>query len=128
MSYNGRVDLLASYGSLSGAGVSAAPFFPQITGPVTLGVDSLTQILPQVDDSSTVASTLLALPSTVIIQGSNVNFSGTSDAGGLLLAPNGNVTVDAGSWKFTQGGVTGEEWSRQIAVSQPLLSMVARSS
>ncbi len=105
VSYNGQVDLLAAYNSLSGRGFSVAPFFPQATGPVALGADSLTQILPQVGDSATVAATSLALPSTVVIQGGNVTFAGSSDAGALLFAPNGAVTVDAGSWRFTSGGI-----------------------
>ncbi len=107
VSYNGQVDLLASYNSLSSRGFSAPPFFPQATGPVTLGPDSVTQILPQVEDSATVAATSLALPSTVVIQGNNVTFAGAADAGALLLAPNGAVTVDSGSWHFTGGGITG---------------------
>src|SRR5208283_5198633 len=53
------------------------------------------------------AATSLALPSIVVIQGRNVTFAGTADAGGLLLAPNGNVTVNAGSWQFTAGGAIG---------------------
>lgn len=106
VSYNGRVDLLASYDSVSGGGFSAAPFFPLATGPVTLGPNSLTQILPQLDDSSTVAATSLALPSTVVIQGNNVSFQGNTASGAMLFAPSANVTVNAGSWQFTTGGVT----------------------
>jgi filamentous hemagglutinin len=106
VSYNGRVDLLASYNSVSSGGLSSVPFFPLTTGPVTLGSDSLTQILPQVDDPTTLASTSLPLASTVVIQGSSISLQGNGVSGAILLAPSGNVTADAGSWQFTTGGVT----------------------
>ncbi len=108
VSYNGRVDLLASYDSLTSGGNSPyAPFYPQKTGTVTLGADSLTQVLPELDSTDTVAATTLSLPSTVTIQAGSVVFAGggsnASDSGAILLAPSGNVTVDAGSWHFSIG-------------------------
>ncbi len=107
VSYIGRVDLLASYGSLSGGGFSAAPFFPQNTGTVTLGSGSLTQILPELASTDTIADTSLALPSTINIQGSSVIFDGSSASGALLLSPSGSVAVDAGTWQFISGGLSG---------------------
>ena len=111
VAYNGRVDLLASYDSVSSGGnsPSTAPFFPQKSGIVTLGSDSLTEILPELASSDTIAATSLSSSSTVNIQGSSVNFEGNSgsapNSGAILLAPSGNVSVDAGSWYFTEGGV-----------------------
>ena len=109
VSYNGQIDLLAAYDSVSSGGNSSAPFFPQKTGAVTLGSASLTQILPELGSSATVAATSLSLPSTVLMQGSSITLEGsdgsTAGTGAILLAPSGNVTLDAGSWQFTSGGI-----------------------
>jgi filamentous hemagglutinin family protein len=110
VAYNGRVDLLASYDDLSSGGNSGShPFFQQKTGTVTLGGDSLTQILPELDSTATIAATSLSLPSTVDITGSTIVLSGSgtsnSGAGAILLAPSGAVTATAGSWHFTNGGI-----------------------
>lgn len=107
VSYDGRVDLLASYGSLSGGGFSTAPFFPQKTGTVTLGDGSLTQILPELGSTDTIAETSLALPSTINILGGSVDFAGNAATGALLLAPSGTVAVEAGTWQFVSGGLSG---------------------
>lgn len=101
VAYNGRVDLLANYNavpnpilgsrsSLAGV-IYTLPFvFPSVdsVGPVILGPDSVSQILPEANSMDRVVG-FLALPSQVDIQGQSVHFA--SDA--ILLAP-GATTPD----------------------------------
>ncbi len=132
VSYNGRVDLLASYDSLSSGGFSTAPFFPLKTGTVTLGQDSLTEILPELDSTATIADTSLTLPSTVVVQGGTVAFGGNATSGAILLAPSANVAVDAGTWQFTQGGATSgvapEDTVSAFTFNSGSISMAANSA
>jgi len=131
VSLNGRVDLLADYGAnpqvSSSNGLTQAVFVPSETGVVTLGSDSVTQILPDTT-GATVTGTALALPSLVNIEGLTINL----DSGAEILAPgamatpsssvNGSPTVgsvdlagaaltsgvnlDAGTWQTALGAAT----------------------
>ncbi len=99
VSLNGRIDLLAEYNALMnpGHGQISTPFAFQSTGTVTLGADSVSQILPETSSKETVVGAQLALPSAVNILGQAVHFEG----GSTLLAPNGNISVSAGLWKYS---------------------------
>ncbi len=61
------------------------------------------RILPEWKDPSKVAGTELSLRSQVNIRGKTVHFG----AGSNLLAPNANVTVDAGIWDLVQTSSSG---------------------
>lgn len=117
VSYNGRIDLIAAYDALSSRGVAhEPPFFWTATGSVVLGSSSLIEILPELNDLSAIAGTTfrpsqpnieLALPSQVNITGANAQFIGASGsaAGATLFAPNAQVAINAGSWRFLNGGI-----------------------
>ena len=94
---NGRIDLLAIgnltplydiYGNdyVLGAG------FNETGGTVTLGANSLTEILPEYDSTETVVGTSLALPSQIYVSG-EIFHMGT-DA--QLVAPNATATLSLG--------------------------------
>jgi filamentous hemagglutinin len=107
VSLNGRIDLLANYDPAPFPQTNAAtsqdkpPFLFRQTGAVTLSRGSVTQILPELGSSETVVGTELALVSRVKIQGRTAHAA----SGSTLLAPNANVTVDAGIWKYTGGNL-----------------------
>jgi filamentous hemagglutinin family protein len=96
---NGRVDLLANYNAIPNVNYSATnatngpAFLPLATGTVTLGAGSVTQILPDLASTATVAGTQLALPSIVNIQGKVVYFGANS----ILLAPGAILPTGAGA-------------------------------
>jgi filamentous hemagglutinin family protein len=100
VSLNGRIDLLADYGATpdpvtNGAGGSVlAPYLYQSTGSVEFGPESVSDILPETASTDTVVGSQLALFSTVMVQGQVIHLGADS----TLLAPNANVTMDAGAW------------------------------
>lgn len=102
-SLNGRIDLLASYDAVSNPGfnpavaASGVPFLSRETGTVRLGQGSVTRIIPELESDEVRIGTELALRSQVNILGQAVHF----DRGSILLAPNAEVRVDAGTWRFT---------------------------
>jgi filamentous hemagglutinin family protein len=106
VSLNGRIDLLADYDAkpnpvVGTANANRAPFLFQSTGLVSIGTGSVNDILPDYASTDTVVGSALAIQSTVNIQGQAVHFGANS----TLLAPNANVTVDAGSWEPNSGAV-----------------------
>jgi hypothetical protein len=102
--YNGRVDLLADYLSQVVTPTTGPIFFnPTETGVVTLGAGSVTQILPEWENTETVdaAGAQKFLPSQINIEGEAVHFAAKSDdpaSGAIVLAPGGKVAVRAGKW------------------------------
>ena len=97
VSLNGRIDLLAAYNSVVSVppGVNAgAVLDPTASGVLTLGSDSVTDVLPELESTERIVGSQLALPSQVNLQGNVVHLE--DDA--LLVAPSANVTVGAGSW------------------------------
>ncbi len=100
VSLNGRIDLLANYNAASSVFGSqtppsgSLPFFFQSSGIVTLGSNSVTQILPELSSNERVVGTSLALDSQINLQGLAMHEE--SDA--ILLAPSANVAIDAGTW------------------------------
>jgi len=104
VSLNGRIDLLASYGAVanpnfdnSGAvGSGFSPFLSQYTGSVTFADSSVTQILPDYADKSTVPGTKLPEVSQINIEGQIVSFGAQS----YLIATSGNIGIRAGVWPY----------------------------
>ena len=96
VSLNGRVDLLANYDAMVSINpiTNSAQISPTESGLVTLGSASVTQILPQLSDPTTVVGSQLALPSQINIQGEAIHLAGNA----TVLAPNANVTISAGNW------------------------------
>jgi filamentous hemagglutinin family protein len=92
---NGRIDLLADYNTIRATTADGKlAFSPTASGTVTLGPGSVTQILPELESTETVVGTQLALTSQVNVEGLAIHFAGNSQ----LLAPNADVTVNAGTW------------------------------
>jgi filamentous hemagglutinin len=91
---NGRIDLQADYNTVVSLVVGVPHFNPSISGTVTLGQGSVTQILPEVSSSETVVGTQLALSSQVNLRGEAIHLA--DDA--LLVAPGANVAMGAGTW------------------------------
>ena len=100
VSLNGRIDLLADFNANSfvfgsnSVPANLPPFVFQSSGTVTLGTNSVTQILPELTSIDRVVGTQLALSSQINLQGLAVHEA----AGAILLAPSASVTIEAGNW------------------------------
>ncbi|MEI9999465.1 MAG: filamentous hemagglutinin N-terminal domain-containing protein [Verrucomicrobiota bacterium] len=122
---NGRIDLLADFNTAAGTINTSEPdgtivttqaFFPSASGTVTLGGQSVTQILPDASNATTIG-TELANTSIVNVQGLDLEMQANAlllapGAGDNLINPTGNppvfdlvnkpitsgVTFNAGSW------------------------------
>jgi filamentous hemagglutinin family protein len=107
VTFNGRVDLLASYNAVSSRGFSGlAPFFPQATGTITLGANSVTQVVPELASSDRVVGSQLALSSQLNLEGVAVYLAPKS----ILLAPGAALNVRAGNWNLTGTGATAQDY------------------
>ena len=87
---NGRIDLLANFDAVGNTNTqqpNPPPFLFQSSGQVTLGPDSVTQVVPEYESTQRVVGSQLALPSQVNIQGLTIHESENA----LLFAPSGNV-------------------------------------
>ena len=104
---NGRIDLLANYDAVSNNGYNSSnpttgnPFLYRATGHVSLGENSVTRILPELESEATVIGTELALRSQINIQGKTVHFGD----GSIILAPNAIANVLAGNWNHVPSSV-----------------------
>ena len=99
---NGRIDLLADYAAISNTNVNQPnppPFVFTLSGTVTLGPQSVMQILPEVASTERVVGTQLALRSEINLRGLVIH--GESDS--AIFAPNAEVTLSAGIWRPTGG-------------------------
>ena len=105
---NGRIDLKASYGAVANPnfdsttepGAGGPMFFNQFTGVVTVGSNSVSQILPDYASSA-------AAPGTVLPERSQVNMEGLAihfDKNSVLFAPNAAVSIRAGVWPYKDTG------------------------
>ena len=107
VAFNGRLDFLASYDAVSSGGVAGlAPFFPQSTGVVTLGANSVTQILPELASTERVVGAQLALASQINLLGRAVYLAPKA----TLLAPSAALTISAGNWNLTGTGATAQDY------------------
>jgi filamentous hemagglutinin family protein len=101
VSLNGRIDLLANYNAVGSGGYANQPaFLSKSSGVVTLGPNSIIQILPEYASDATVVGTILALPSQINLQGLAVHLGRDS----LVLAPSANISLNAGVWNLTAAG------------------------
>ncbi|MCE0521640.1 MAG: filamentous hemagglutinin family protein [Methylacidiphilales bacterium] len=138
---NGRVDLLADYGAtaevfsqlIGGNNITVGVFAPSETGTVTLGADSVTEILPD-STGATIVGTSLALPSLVNIEGLNINMesgadllapgavatAGTSSSGETVdltgAALTSGINLTAGTWNSGAGGLALSPTSGQVNI------------
>ena len=97
VSLNGRIDLLANYDSVPSIPPGVNPVVvltPSASGLVSLGPNSFTDILPEVQSDERIVGTQLALASQANLQGKVVHM----DDDAFLVAPSANVTIGAGSW------------------------------
>ncbi len=102
VSLNGRIDISSStYSQVAFTDpttqVTSQRLVPTGTGMTTLGLGSLTEILPELNSAETVVGTSLALPSQINITGNAVYIDGG------IVAPSADVTVKAGSWNAASG-------------------------
>ena len=127
---NGRIDLLAEYDAESSAGrASGSPFLPESTGVVTFGADSVSLILPELDNTDRVVGTELSLPSQINVRGLGIYLG----EGATVFAPNAQVQFDAGRWEVLESSslrLTGAfvHTDGQIYFDQNALIDVAGSS
>jgi filamentous hemagglutinin len=103
---NGRVDLLADYGAISNP--TSLQFFLTQTGTVTLGPNSVTQILPDLTSPGN-TGTQLALSSMVNIQGQAIHLAsanGDPKTGAVILAPGAAIPSDPTKPAYGLGSLT----------------------
>ncbi len=103
VSLNGRIDLRASYGAVanpnfdnSGSGSGGPPFLYQHTGAVAFGEGSVTRILPDYASTAQVPGTSLPERSQINAEGLSIHLGRNA----LMLAPNADVTLRAGTWSY----------------------------
>lgn len=99
VSLNGRIDLTAQYNAVptvTNVDAAASPFSFQSTGAVTLGEQSVTRILPEIESTAKTIGSQLALRSQINIQGRTVQLAPSSH----ILAPNAIVNLRAGEWVY----------------------------
>ena len=95
VSVNGSISLLANFGATIFTPTNGDAFFSHSnTGTVTIGDNSIQQVLPELFNDKKVIGLELALRSRISIQGRNI-FMGKDST---LLAPNADVTLGAGQW------------------------------
>lgn len=108
VSFNGRIDLNASYGAVSNPAYDptnsafGAPFLFSSAGTITLGEDSVTQITPELSSTEKVVGTELALSSQINMMGEIVHL----ERNAMVLAPNADITINAGVWDLASAGGT----------------------
>ncbi|MEO7932814.1 MAG: filamentous hemagglutinin family protein [Chthoniobacterales bacterium] len=116
---NGRIDLRASYNAVTNTTYDPIvrpdnpPFLFKNSGNVTLGAGSVTQILPELASTQTLASTTLPLRSQINLQGAAIHLAPDSS----ILAPNAIVSLRAGLWDYQE--VAGNQTANFIFTSAP---------
>ena len=107
VAFNGRIDLLASYNAVSSGGFAGlAPFFPQATGTITLGANSVTQVVPEFASTDRVVGSQLALTSQLNLEGQTVYLAPKA----TLFAPSAALNIRAGAWNLTGSGATAQDY------------------
>ncbi|MEI8292386.1 MAG: filamentous hemagglutinin family protein [bacterium] len=99
VSLNGRIDLLASYGSAANPEFDKTGlpiFFSQFTGTVNLAKNSITQIAPDLADKKLIPGTSLPEVSAVNLLGLGIYLA--PDA--YLSATSGKISLKAGIWPY----------------------------
>ena len=92
VSLNGRIDLLADYNAIPdpNTDTNAPPFLLASTGTVTLGIGSVTQIVPEISSTDRVVGTDLALHSTILIEGLAIH----NESNSIVYAPSAAISSD----------------------------------
>jgi filamentous hemagglutinin len=113
VSLNGRIDLLADYNAVPFVNVdrqtltNPPSFLFTSSGIATLGLNSVTQIVPEYTSTERIVGTELALASQVNIQGLAVH--AVSDS--ILFAPSANASISAGNWvSYMSGGLPASQF------------------
>ncbi len=107
VAFNGRIDLLANYNAVSSGGFAGLPaFFPQATGSVMFGPNSVTDILPELNSTDRVVGTRLALASQLNVQAQFIYLASRA----TLLAPSASLALSAGNWNLTGAGATAQDY------------------
>jgi filamentous hemagglutinin family protein len=118
LALNGRIDLLAMSGL---AGDNESKIFDTsggaAGGTITLGVNSVTEILPDYSSTDTQVGTALSLPSQIYVEG----LSFEMQSGSTLIAPNATTTFGLGVLNEPIAAATGE-------ISTPLAENVGANS
>ena len=105
---NGRIDINASYDAVGNPNYDptnaafGAPFLYKSTGNITLGSNSVIQVLPELASTEKVVGTKLALDSQVNMRGKAIHFGRNS----ILYAPSADVTINSGVWNYVLTGTT----------------------
>jgi filamentous hemagglutinin family protein len=98
VSYNGRLDFQARYGSTVNPRYTATttangpPFAPVEVGSITFGPGSVTRVVPELESNATVIGTELALRSKISVQGKTIYLQ----EGSVLQANGGDISLQAG--------------------------------
>ena len=106
VSLNGRIDLLAvnNMSPLSNIQDHDFVFAGGNGGTVTLGADSLTEILPEYSSTDTAVGTSLALPSQIYMEGQTFHMESNAQ----LAAPNATATLSFGILNSAIASASGE--------------------
>ena len=103
VSLNGRIELLAHYGAQSNPStansVGSLPFLNRNSGTVSLGNNSVIEILPEYSSKETTIGSVLSLRSQINLEGLALHLGENS----TILAPNALVRLAAGEWNFLGG-------------------------
>ena len=106
VSFNGRIDLNASYDAVSNTKYDATdkstgnPFLYKSTGTIILGENSVTRIMPETGSLETTVGNKLALNSQINMRGKAINMENNA----MILAPNADVNINAGVWNYVDNG------------------------
>ncbi|MGI9087065.1 MAG: filamentous hemagglutinin N-terminal domain-containing protein [Chthoniobacterales bacterium] len=101
VSLNGRIDLLANYDAIQLVDPSRnVSLSPTASGLVSLGANSVTQVLPELESTERVVGTQLALRSQINLQGLALHLENNA----TILAPSAKVSLAAGSWLASPPG------------------------
>ena len=101
VSLNGRIDLIASHGAVANSNYNpdlptSDPFLFRSVGSLELGPGSVTRILPEIASDEKAVGVELALRSQINLKGRSIHLG----ADAAILAPNANVTAQAGRWDY----------------------------
>jgi filamentous hemagglutinin len=99
VSFNGRIDIRASYNAMANRGTSNARgdlFLFKDSGAVEIAPDSVISVLPDYASKETTIGKELALRSQVNLSGKTIHVGENS----AILLPNGQASLNAGTWFF----------------------------
>ncbi len=107
VSFNGRIDIQASYGAISNTAyvptnaTTGRPFLFLEAGSVEFGPGSVTRIVPETFSDETVIGTELALKSQIQVLGKTIHLN----RGAAIQANGGDISLRAGRYNFVAGSL-----------------------